>query len=30
VDGIQPMEDVMQAYHERQGVSEFYEHQLPK
>jgi hypothetical protein len=30
VEGIQPMEDVMKAYYERQGVSEFYEQQLPK
>ena len=30
VDGIQPMEEVIKAYYERQGVSEFYEKQIPK
>ena len=30
VEGIQPMEDVIKAYYERQGVSEFYEQQIPK
>jgi len=24
------MEDVMKAYYERQGISEFYEQQIPK
>ena len=30
VDGIQPMEDVMEAYYERQGVGDLYEEQVPK
>ncbi len=30
VDGIQPMEDVIKGYYERQGVAEFYEQQIPR
>ncbi len=30
IDGIQPMEDIIKAYYERQGVAEFYEKQIPK
>ena len=30
VDGIQPMEDVIKGYYERQGASELYEQQIPK
>ena len=30
VDGIQPMEDVIKGYYERQGVAELYEQQIPK
>ena len=30
VDGILPLEDVMEAYYERQGVGDLYEEQVPK
>jgi hypothetical protein len=30
VDGILPMEDVIEAYYERQGVGDIYEEQVPK
>jgi ribonuclease Z len=30
IDGIQPMEDIIKAYYERQGVAEFYEKQILK
>jgi hypothetical protein len=30
VEGIEPMEDVIKGYYERQGVSEFYEQHIPK
>jgi len=30
VDGILPMEDIIKAYYERQGVGDLYEQQIPK
>ena len=30
IDGILPMEDVIEAYYERQGVGDLYEAQVPK